>query len=363
MRILIDIGHPAHVHLFKNFAREMLNKGNEVLFTVRDIPIAKHLLKCYGFEYYDLGGKKNSLLGKAFVTLLQDIKLFFFVIRHNIRYGLSSGVVLSHVAKITKMESFVFDDDDDDIEPLVVKYAHPFADIIFTPIPIKRISKKTLEYAGTHELAYLHPNVFTPNKNILRECNIKTNDTFFIMRFVAFNGHHDLGGKGSGITFEQKKRLVELLKPYGRIIITSEKEIEPEFEQYRLPVSAEKIHSLMYYSSLFIGDSQTMTTEAAIMGVPALKCNTFAGKLSIPNEIESKYQLCYSFLPENFDKFYSLIEKLLRTPDLKIEWMKRRNKFLEEKINPTDFFVWFVENYPESKKIMKENPDYQYEFK
>lgn len=363
MNILIDIGHPAHVHLFKNFAKQMIEKGNKVFFSVRDIPIAKYLLEYYGFEYYDLGGKKNTLLGKAFVTILQDIKLSLFVIRHKIKFGLSSGIVLPHISMITPMKCFVFDDDDDIVEPLVVKYGHPFADVIFTPIPIERKSKKTIQYAGTHELAYLYPKYFTPDAKILEECNLRQNQKFFIMRFVAFNGHHDLGGKGAGITLEQKKKLIELLKQYGRIIITSEKEIEPEFEQYRLPVSAEKIHSLMYYSSLFIGDSQTMTTEAAIMGVPSLKCNTFAGKLSVPNDIESTYQLCYSYLPEDFDNFYCHIENLLKAPDSKSEWMKRRNKFLEEKINSTDFFVWYIENYPESKRIMKENPDYQYRFK
>ena len=36
MRILIDIGHPAHVHIFKNFAHEMEKRGHELLFTCRD---------------------------------------------------------------------------------------------------------------------------------------------------------------------------------------------------------------------------------------------------------------------------------------------------------------------------------------
>jgi len=38
-----------------------------------------------------------------------------------------------------------------------------------------------------------------------------------------------------------------------------------------------------------------MTSEAAMLGTPSLKLNSFAGKLSVPNELEQKYQLCYSF--------------------------------------------------------------------
>jgi len=36
---------------------------------------------------------------------------------------------------------------------------------------------------------------------------------------------------------------------------------------------------------------------------------------------------------------------------------------LSEKIDVTAFIVWFVENWPESFKIMKENPDYQLNFR
>ncbi len=36
MKILIDIGHPAHVHIFRNFAKEMTKKGHKVLMTCRE---------------------------------------------------------------------------------------------------------------------------------------------------------------------------------------------------------------------------------------------------------------------------------------------------------------------------------------
>ena len=36
MKILVDIGHPAHIHYFKNCARIMAEKGHEFLFVVRE---------------------------------------------------------------------------------------------------------------------------------------------------------------------------------------------------------------------------------------------------------------------------------------------------------------------------------------
>lgn len=346
MNILIDIGHPGHVHLLHGVAENLKALGHKVYYSVRDIPVAKRLMEHYGMTpWLDLGGKRDSLFGKARTVLHQDVQLLRFARRNHIDIGLSSGIVLSHVSKFTRMKSFVFDDDDDAAEPLVVKYGHPLSDVVFTPDCIRRATSKAVYYAGTHELAYLHPNRFTPDQMILDKAGLKEGERFFIMRFVALKGHHDVGQKG--LSLEQKCRLLDLMKKYGRVIVTSERELEPEFEPYRLPVPPEEIHSLMAYSSMFVGDSQTMTSEAAIMGVPALKCNTFAGRLSVPNMLEQQYGLCYAYHPDDFDKLYEHVKSLLeRNPDdLHAEWKEKRERFLDEHIDVTAFFTQFIENY------------------
>lgn len=364
MNILIDIGHPAHVHLLKHLSEELKQHGHLVYYSVRDIPVAKRLMECYGMvPFVDLGGKKDSLLGKAQTVASQDLQLLRFVRKNHIDMGLSSGLVLSHVSRLTKMKSLLFDDDDDAAEPLIVKYGHPMSEVVFTPRCIHRKTIHAVYYAGTHELAYLHPNRFAPDPSVLGKADLKPGERFFIMRFVALKGHHDVGQQG--LSLEQKCRLLELLKPYGRVIVTSERALESEFEPYRLPVPPEEIHSLMAYSSMFLGDSQTMTSEAALLGVPALKCNTFAGRLSVPNELEQKYGLCYAYQPSDFELLYAHVEQLLaKDPEiLKQEWQEKRNRFLNEHIDVTAFFTWFIENYPESQTIMRDDPDYQYSFK
>ena len=346
MNILIDIGHPGHVHLLRNVAKELEGKGHRIYYSVRDIPVAKRLMEHYGMKpWLDLGGKKDSLLGKALTVAHQDVEILRFVRKNHIGLGLSSGLVLSHVSKLSKMRSFVFDDDDDAVEPLSVKYEHPLSNVVFTPDCIRRKTKHAVYYAGTHELAYLHPKRFTPEPSVLQRAGVHEGERFFIMRFVALKGHHDVGQQG--LTMEQKKALVELLKPHGRVIITSERAIEPEFEQYRLPVPPEDIHSLMAYSSMFLGDSQTMTSEAAVLGVPALKCNTFAGRLSVPNMLEQKYSLCYAYQPTQFDEMYHHIGQLLARDlkELKNEWQAKRQRMLNDMIDPTEFFVNYIEQY------------------
>lgn len=346
MNILIDIGHPGHVHLFHGVAEELKRRGHALHYSVRDIPVAKHLMEHYGMTpWVDLGGKKDSLWGKAQTVAEQDFRLLRYVCRNHIDMGLSSGLVLGHVSKLTPMISFMFDDDDDAAEPLMTKYGHPFSDVVLTPECIRRKTKHAVYYAGTHELAYLHPNRFRLDPSVLQRAGIRMGERFFIMRFVALKGHHDKGQHG--LELAQKRDLVNLLKSHGRVIITSERTIEPEFESYRLSVPPEDIHSLMYYCSLFLGDSQTMTSEAAVLGTPALKCNTFAGRLAVPNMLEHRFDLCYAYMPESFRSMYDHIEHLLALDptELRDLWHGKRQRMLNELIDPTDFFADYIENW------------------
>ncbi len=114
---------------------------------------------------------------------------------------------------------------------------------------------------------------------------------------------------------------------------------------------------------MLIGDSQTMTSEAAVLGTSSIRCNSFVGRISYLEEEEHKYHLTYGFLPEQSEAMFEKIDELLSMPNLKEEWQLRRQSMLQDKIDVTAFFVWFIENYPESAKIMKKNPDYQYNFK
>lgn len=361
MNVLIDINHPAHVHLYCNVYKMMSARGHKIIVTVKDIPAAIRLLQIYNIPYVLLGKKRDAILAKGLDQLYYEWQIMRLVRKHKIEIGVGSSINLAHVSRLTKMKSIILDDDDDAVEPLFAKYAHPFADVILTPDAIRRKAKQTVYYAGTHELAYLHPYRFTPDKNILNEVGIKKNELFFILRFNAFKAHHDAGAQG--LTLDDKRRLLHMLEQKGRVLITTERDIDDEFKPYQLAVSPEKIHSLMYYATMLIGDSQTMTSEAAVLGTPAVKCNSFAGRLAVPNELEKKNRLCYSFLPEQREAFFTKIEELLAMPDLKEEWQRRREKMLAEKIDVTAFYTWFIENYPESAKIMRENPDYQWRFK
>lgn len=345
MKILIDIGHPAHVHLYRNFYNEMTERGHSLYVTVKNLPSATRLLDLYGIPYTLIGSKGDTLASKGVRQVFFSLRLAAMASRLGIDVGVGSSISLAHASVPSRMKSVIFDDDDDLVQPLMTRYGHPFADMIVSPSSLKnaRASGKALFYPGYHELAYLHPCRFTPDPEVLNDAGVSQGETFFIMRFNAFRAHHDKGVEG--LTTGQKLELVKLLESRGRVFITTEAEAEPELAKYRLGVSPEKAHSLLSYATMFIGDSQTMTSEAAVLGVPALRCNTLAESISYLREQEETYGLTYAYKPAEFGLLRERIESLLGEPGLREEWQRRRKRMLGDMIDVTAFMVWLTETY------------------
>ncbi len=362
MNLLFDLGHPAHVHLFRHTIHSLSRKNHKVIITTKDQSSITKLLNAYRFPYICLGTKHDSIVGKGISHICYVIKTLHIALKHKIDIAIGSSITITHVSRIIRMHSIVLDDDDKEAVPMFVRFAHPFADTILSPDTLahQRNGYKHLVYPGYHELAYLHPNHFNPNHSILHQVGLDEKSTYFILRFVALKSYHDIGQ--TGLTPDQKRKIINILKPYGKIFITSEREIEEEFKPYLLQIPQQDIHDLLYFATLFIGDSQTMTTEAALLGVPAFKCNTFAGILSVPNELEKKYGLCYSYHPKDFDNLISKLRELLEKKNIKNEWHKKRDSMLREKIDVSKFLTWFIECYPESHRLIKQNSSYAYRF-
>lgn len=356
MNFLIDIGHPAHVHLYRNLYHELKARGHDILVTVKKIPIALSLLDIYGIPHVVIGKKSDGLIGKFGDQLRFGAKIWFLARRRRVEIALGTSISIAHVSRISRLTSFVFDDDDSAVQPLMARFGHPFADYIVSPdvLDFERKRANQITYPGYHELAYLHPNRFRPDPEVLKEAGLEEGEPFFLMRFNAFKAHHDVGV--SGLSIDQKRLLVQRLSQAGKVIITTERNIDPEFLPYQIKVSPEKAHSLLYYATMFVGDSQTMTSEAAVLGTPSLRCNSFAGRISYLEEEEKKYGLTYGFLPTQFSGLQQKLEELLALPDLKTEWARRRERMLLDKIDVTAFMIWLFENFPDSPRLIRQNP-------
>lgn len=216
-------------------------------------------------------------------------------------------------------------------------------------------SKKVIRYSGYHELAYLHPNRFTPDDSVLQELKVKPGEKYVIMRFVSWSASHDIGHKG--ISLSNKIKAVQAFSKYARVFISSEDELPEELQPHRINIPAHRMHDAIAFADLLWGESFTMPAECSVLGIPSIiNHNTKSYYL---HEQEIKYGLCFNYSESEEDQ-QKAIEKgieILQTKGIKEKWQKKRNAMLKDKIDVTAFLVWFIENWPESFSIIKEKPD------
>ncbi len=366
MKILVQLSHPAQFHLYKNAIRNWKKDGNEVFVLIKTKDILEDLLKESGIEYYNVLpiAHRKSKFGLLWDMVLRDWRILCFAKKHKIDLLTGSTVEVAHVSWLLRKHSVNTGEDDMAIVPAFVKAVGPTMQTLLSPMTCNngKFESKSVHYAGFHKLAYLHPNHFTPDKKVV-EKYFDPDKPYFLLRFAQLKAYHDLDANAHGINPAIAQRLIDILRPHGDIYITSERKLEPQFEKYRLNINPLDIHHVMASANLYIGDSQSMAVEAAMLGTPSIRFNDFAGKIGVLEELEQKYKLTFGIPPSEPALLYDKIQDLLSLPNLQEEFQHRRQKMLADKIDVTAFFTWFIENYPESKRIMKENPDYQYRFK
>ena len=337
MNILIDIGHPAHVHLFKNFAKYMQNNGHRVLFTCREKEFEIYLLEHYGFEYKSFGKKYKSTAGKIFGLIKFDLMEFLEALKFKPDLFLSAGsMYAAHAAFLYRKPHFAFEDT---FNMEQVKLYLPFTKKLFAskiPDGINIDKDKIFLYRGYHELAYLHPNWFKSDNSILDELGIKEGEDYFLIRFVSWNASHDRGQEG--ISFKQKEELIETLSKRGKVFISSEGELPKRWEEFRLKVAPHRIHDVMAYATMFIGEGATMASECAMLGTPAIYVNSLEAETI---KDQQNYGLLFHF--KNGDGVLEKVNELLSMPNLKDEFQRRKERMLKDKIDVSRFLIDYVE--------------------
>jgi len=339
MRVLFNIAHPAQVHLFKNAIRILKDRGHDVEVTAVNKEVSRYLLETYGIKYKLVGESKSSLFGKAVEMIKIESHLYRISreFRPDILVGGVGNVYVAHVGRLIDRPSIVFDDTEHaKIEHLLMD---PFVTLIVTPsCYLKDLGEKQIRYDGYHELAYLHPNYFRPNPAVLDELGLSKGDTFFLLRFVSWTASHDIGQKG----INNRISFVKELEKYGTVLISSEDKLNRELEKYRVRIPPERIHDVLYYATLYIGEGATMASEAAVLGTHAIYINTLP--LGYLMEQEKRYQLVFNFNTPNFEhQAFKKALTLINTNNLWKIGKKKRNKLLKEKIDVTAFIINVVE--------------------
>jgi hypothetical protein len=332
---------PADVYTWRYVIHALMEKGNEVKILARDYGCTLEVLDKYGFEYSSFRPIRSKYV--KFFEILTHVREGYKLSRKfNPTIIVGFGVDAAFTAALLRKPCLVFTDDDIlHVENFLIKV---FAKIILTPSCFREdLGKKQVRFAGYKELAYLHPYYFQPDTSIYKELNISKDERYAILRFNVFDAAHDIGKHGFSLS--DKYQLVKKLEKYAHVFISAEGSLPQDLEGYKLPIQPHRIHHALYYAQLFVSDTQTMTTEAAILGTPAVRCNSFVGPNDSGNfvELEHKYNLIYCFREPK-----QAIEKaleLVQQPDLKDEWARRRQILLAHKIDTAKLMIDFIEGF------------------
>ena len=358
MKILIDIGHPGHVHYFKNLIWNLESKNHELFVVARDRGVIKELLDGYNIKFFNRGTGRNSKIGKLTYMIEADIKLLFISLKIKPDLYLSfSSPYAAQVSSILRIPSIVLNDTEH-TDSMHAKFTYPFSTVIMTPsCYLNDLGKKQIRFKSVVESLYLSKLNYQPNESIRKYLKIKRNEKYIILRFVSWNAHHDFGQ--SGIDLETKRELVRILKEKYRIFISSEGKLDEEFEPYKIQINPNMMHDVLAHASLFIGESATMASESVLLGTTAVYINSLPlmGYLKMEKDAGLLFHFDSSSGVPNF------VKKLIQNEN-SLSTAKERSIELQKKfIDPTRFLVWFIENFPLSQDIMKIDPDYQNNFK
>lgn len=358
MNILVELVHPAHFYYYRDTIANLKKAGHTVIVAITTKDVLEELVLDSGLEYVNICPaplKNKGKWGLLCDMILRDWRMMKLAIKYKVDLITGSSVESAQVGWLLHIPNINIGEDDAHIVPKYTNSIAPFVDVRVSPDSCNngKIELKSVHYPGFLKLTYLHPNDFTRDANVPEKYGIDTTKPYFVMRFSALKAHHDAGVKG--ISTEVAERIVEMLKPYGEIYITSERELEPQFEPFRLKINPLDIHHILAYAALYIGDSQSMANEAAMLGVPSLRFNDFVGakKIGVMEEMEKVYGLTYGISSHEPNQLYAKVEELLAMPNLREEFQARRIKMLAEKIDVTAFLTWFIEEYPESASLAK----------
>jgi predicted glycosyltransferase len=346
LRILIDILHPAHVHFFKNFHAEMRSRGHALHVTARAKECSTELLERYELPFDRISVQRAGSVGLATELVQRTYRLSRVVRRF--RPDVLTGIMGPSIAltgALQRVRAVVFYDTE--FARQTNWFTYPLAHSVCTPDCYQgKVRGVHRRYAGYHELAYLHPKRFTPNPTKLRVFGLMEGEPYTIVRFVHWKAVHDR--RERGLMLEEKRSLVEMLERYGRVMLSSEGPLPADLEPRRARGPVEDIHHLLAFAQMVVGESATMSSEAAVLGVPAVFIAT-TGR-GYTDEQEQRYGLVRHFTEDRYQDAERAIECLFSEGSPRERARESRARLLAEKIDVTEWMVrYFEESFGVSK--------------
>lgn len=324
MRYIFELNHPKHYYQFKYIMQMLRNDGHEIKVLARDKDVLLNVLREEGVEYEIFGLHRKNLRDKILGT--PQLLLNYWKIVRQWRPDVvvsKASFYGSFIARMIGAKAVIFPDSE--VVKVTNRYVVPLVSMVITPGTFGLdYGKKHRRIKGLFEDCYLAPSIFTPDTSIVQQYGLK--QPYAILRFVGWNANHDVNN--NGLTLDEKKQLIAAIEPYMQVYISSEKSLPDDLKHYQLPTPAAAIHSVLSGADLYLGDSQTMAAEAALLGTPAIRSNSFVGPNDMTNfkVLENEYHLLHNV--RDFKDVLPLVT-VMAASSHKSEWQQRKEEYFK----------------------------------
>jgi predicted glycosyltransferase len=347
MRILVDITHPMHVHFFRYAIKRWRATDHNVLITSRDKDITLQLLAELGLEHKPIGRTRRGKTGLAIELIVRAWGLSRVTRQFQPDVAVAeAGTFIVYGCLPHRIPVVVFSDTEH--AKLANAITYPLAKVVITPRAYQRnVGAKQIRYDGYQQLAYTHPQVFTPDPSALATEDLAPGDPFIIVRLVNWGASHDITDYG----IQNLREVIQTLSLYGRVILSSEKQLPPDLQALTLRGPHRNMLHLQAFARLFFGESATMASECAMLGTPAIFLST--SRRGYIDEQASRYHMTFSFNDPQTGQAQALDQarQLLEDPETPAKWQAKRQTMLRELINVTDFMTDIVPRYARIKSV------------
>lgn len=267
--VVIDIAHYPHVNFYKHAIEALTEKDINVHVVLR--PRGKLVdifqKECHNVPFVLIGQYRETILGKMVDMINRDIAFLRYLSKIKFDAGTGFGSInIAHTTRFFGKPAIIFGDDTENkLGHYLVKL---FAPIVVRPKCVPPAQKNLLKYNGFKELAYLHPNHFTPDKKALEPYNLNPYEYVFIREVSSASLNYrrlEMGKLSKILDYLREMDLKILLSIEDKSLIYLFKD-----HCIILKEPVEDIHSLLHFASLTLSSGDSMARESCLVGTPAI---------------------------------------------------------------------------------------------
>ena len=338
MKAMLSIDHPAWAHQFRHIVKMLGERGDEVLTLAVEKDGDTKLLEKFGIPYVlSARSTGKNVLEKGLLFLGLCIEHTYRALRFqpDILIGRASPM-MAVASFISRKPHIIYEDTE--VSKFSLRICKHLTTKIITPRTFLTDLGPAQERLDTYkELFYLHPSVFTPDKQKLRDVGFNPDEPYILVRFVAWNASHDIGRKG--LDDAGKIELVKKLSRYGRVYVSAEGNVPEALKPLLLKTPYELIHHVLAFAKLVYSEGATMASEAVVLGTHALYVNTIVSGST--REQAERFHLLYNFNDgeDRYEKASAQAIELLEMPDLVELGREKQKKLLEEKVDINHYYL------------------------